>query len=226
MQPGLGNLKRSHGGAPACLSAALPYTGAAPTAGMLLCGRAVAVRRSACCWWRLVSSCPAAAHFLPLLRSHSHTIERAGLPPAFGGLGRARGGVVPARGLATLPTNRDIRSSVVQLVDEEGTNLGALPLDEALQIGEERGLDVVQVDAKADPPVCRLKDMEKFEQVSKQRARDVMKQKNKQKSSSKKVRLSPRTDDGSLQVKANQIAGFLRKGMVVQVRPMRAAICR
>eukprot|EP01048_Picozoa_sp_COSAG05_P016598 COSAG05_NODE_2158_length_3458_cov_3.579637_1_plen_193_part_00 len=117
------------------------------------------------------------------------------------------------RGLATLPTNRAIKASVVRLIDEAGTDIGALSLDEALQIGEERGLDVVQVNAKADPPVCRLKNMEEFEKVAKQRERQVQKQQQKQKSDSKKIRLSPRTDDGSLQVKANQVANFLRRGM-------------
>ena len=54
--------------------------------------------------------------------------------------------------------NRDIRSSPVRLIDSDGGQLGVVPLEEALAKASERSLDLVEVGAGADPPVCRILD--------------------------------------------------------------------
>ena len=54
--------------------------------------------------------------------------------------------------------NNEIRAEKVRLVDEEGQQLGLLPLDEAIAKAKEKGLDLIQVTEKLDPPVCKIMD--------------------------------------------------------------------
>ena len=58
--------------------------------------------------------------------------------------------------------NRQIRAKEVRLVDQDGKQIGIVPLQEALRIAEERGLDRVEVAPNANPPVCKLLDYGKF----------------------------------------------------------------
>ena len=52
--------------------------------------------------------------------------------------------------------NRDIRARDVQLIDAEGKNHGAIPIQEALTMAEEAGLDLVEIAPNAEPPVCKI----------------------------------------------------------------------
>ena len=54
--------------------------------------------------------------------------------------------------------NGEIRKSPVRLIDDEGAQLGVVPVAEALEIAEEKGLDLVEVGPEADPPVGKSMD--------------------------------------------------------------------
>jgi len=58
--------------------------------------------------------------------------------------------------------NQEIRSEKVRLISEDGTQLGIMPVREALHIASEKGFDLVEVASNADPPVCRIMDFGKF----------------------------------------------------------------
>jgi bacterial translation initiation factor 3 (bIF-3) len=58
--------------------------------------------------------------------------------------------------------NRQIRAKEVRLIDQDGKQIGIVPLQDALRIAEERGLDLVEVAPNANPPVCKLLDYGKF----------------------------------------------------------------
>ena len=79
------------------------------------------------------------------------------------------------------------------------------------------GVDLVEVNAKADPPVCRLRDSVQMEKKEAERKSKAQKQARVDKGQMKKIRLSPRTDDGGILVKGGQISKMLRKGQTVQV---------
>src|SRR5512147_3133810 len=70
-----------------------------------------------------------------------------------------------------LRINNRIRARDVRLIDDKGTQVGIVPLRDALMIAEERGLDLVEVAPNAVPPVCRVLDYGKFryEQTKKER---------------------------------------------------------
>lgn len=98
----------------------------------------------------------------------------------------------------------------MRLIDEEGVQVGIISVREALQIAEERGLDLVEVAPNAAPPVCRLLDYGKFRYEQSKKEREA--RKNQKQSELKEVRLRPKTDDHDLEVKANQARRFLIAG--------------
>jgi translation initiation factor IF-3 len=59
--------------------------------------------------------------------------------------------------------NEQIRVSSVRLIDQNGESLGILATSEALEIARKAGLDLVEIDARPSPPVCRVMDFGKAE---------------------------------------------------------------
>jgi translation initiation factor IF-3 len=91
--------------------------------------------------------------------------------------------------------NQQIRVREVRVVDEEGNQLGIYPIQDALRLAFEKGLDLVEVAPNAVPPVCRLLDFGKF-QFEKQK-------KNARRAAQKiieikEIRLRPRTGEHDL----------------------------
>ncbi len=62
----------------------------------------------------------------------------------------------------SLRVNRAIRAKEVRLIDSDGKQLGIYPLQEALSIAEDKGLDLVEINPDANPPVCKILDYGKF----------------------------------------------------------------
>jgi len=58
--------------------------------------------------------------------------------------------------------NEAIRVPRVRLVDSDGSQIGIKPRDEALEYAYSKNLDLVEVAAQADPPVCRVMDYGKY----------------------------------------------------------------
>src|SRR5262249_12871328 len=90
-----------------------------------------------------------------------------------------------------------------------------MPIEDALRRAEEAGLDLIEVAANANPPVCRIADLGKFRFEQGKRARDA--KKNQHVSEVKEVRLRPRTDDHDLQVRVRAARRFLEDGHKVKV---------
>lgn len=61
----------------------------------------------------------------------------------------------------TLSNNR-IRAKEIRLVDADGTQLGVFKTSEGIKMAQEKGLDLVQVTEKVDPPVCKITDLGKY----------------------------------------------------------------
>ncbi|MFO1352578.1 MAG: translation initiation factor IF-3 [Gammaproteobacteria bacterium] len=106
--------------------------------------------------------------------------------------------------------NEDITAREVRLIGHDGQQLGIVPIEEALRISEDAGLDLVEVSPTAKPPVCRVMDFGKykFEQSKKQHeARKKQKQIHV-----KEVKFRPGTDEGDYQVKLRNLIRFLDEG--------------
>jgi len=114
-----------------------------------------------------------------------------------------------------LPINHEIEASTVRVVDVDGTQIGVLPLREAVARAEERGLDLVLMAARANPPVCRIMDYGKYkyEQSKKQN----LAKKRQHVTQVKEVKVGANTDSHDLEVKLRHIRKFLSQGNKVKV---------
>ena len=93
--------------------------------------------------------------------------------------------------------------------------LGVLSTQEALRAAKSKGLDLVEVNPKAVPPVCKIMDFGKFKYEEKKRENDAKKR--SMQVELKEVKLRPKTDDHDLDVKARHIRRFLEEGNKVKV---------
>ncbi len=96
------------------------------------------------------------------------------------------------------------------MIDENGQQLGILPPQEALAIARQKGLDLVEVSATAQPPVCRIMDFGKYQYQMEKKAREARKhQKN---IVIKEVKFRPNTDEHDYEFKKNNVLRFLGDG--------------
>lgn len=101
------------------------------------------------------------------------------------------------------------------MIDEDGNHVGVIRTRDALDMARERGLDLVEVQPNASPPVCRLMDYGKFRYEESRKERESRK---RQKSAMvKEVRLRPKIDDHDLETKGRQAQRFLEAGDKVKL---------
>ncbi|RMF84556.1 MAG: translation initiation factor IF-3 [Nitrospinota bacterium] len=118
----------------------------------------------------------------------------------------------------SLRVNQMIRVPEVRLVDAEGKQLGIFPIEEALRIAEEEGLDLVEVAPHAKPPVCKIMDYGRFRYQQSKRVQEARK---KQKLIQvKEVKMRPKTEEHDYQFKVKHIRRFLSEGNKVKVTIM------
>lgn len=102
--------------------------------------------------------------------------------------------------------NEGIKAREVRLIDEEGKQLGVVPIKEALRIAKESGYDLVEVAPNAAPPVCRVMDFGKYKyQMSKKHAA-------RKTISVKEIKIRPQITEHDLQLKVKNIRRFLDDG--------------
>lgn len=103
----------------------------------------------------------------------------------------------------------------MRLIGENGEQLGVVPIQKALQIAYERGLDLVQVASTVAPPVCRLLDYGKYkyEQTKKERKA----KRGQRVGLLKEVRLRPKIEEHDLQAKIKTTKKLLEEGNKVRL---------
>jgi translation initiation factor IF-3 len=103
----------------------------------------------------------------------------------------------------------------VRVINQEGKQVGIVPIDEARQIAGEASLDLVEISPNAEPPVCRVMDYGKFrfeESKKLQSARKKQKQ-----IQVKEIKFRPGTDIGDYKIKLRKLVEFLEEGDRVKV---------
>ena len=101
------------------------------------------------------------------------------------------------------------------MVAEDGSNLGVLPTDQALKRAQEVGLDLVEVNPKGTPPVCKILDFGKYKYEEKKKAAEAKRKQTVVEV--KEVKIRPKTDEHDLQVKIRAIRRFIESGNKVKV---------
>ena len=93
--------------------------------------------------------------------------------------------------------------------------VGVLTRDEALRMAEDEGLDLVEIQPNADPPVCKIMDFGKFRFEQQKKANEA-KKKTRQ-VEIKEMKFRPVTDEGDYQIKLRNMRRFLEEGDKIKV---------
>ena len=108
--------------------------------------------------------------------------------------------------------NDQIRISPLRVIAEDGSQLGIIPLSEAMARAREVDLDLVEVAPNEKPPVCRIMDFGKYKYEKKKKAQQPTHH-----TKTKEIRLRPKTGDHDIEFKIKQAKGFLQHKDKVQV---------
>ena len=107
-------------------------------------------------------------------------------------------------------SNNRISSPDVQVITNEGENLGVLSTNEAISMAKNQGLDLIEIAPNAKPPVCKIMDMGKFKYDAQKKANLAKK---KQKIVSlKEIKMRPVTETHDYEFKVKNAKKFISKG--------------
>ena len=114
--------------------------------------------------------------------------------------------------------NEAIRVPRVRLVDEDGTQIGVKTTQEALEYAHGKDLDLVEVAANADPPVCRVMDYGKYRYEQEQKAKTA--RKHQTQINVKEIKLRPKIGVHDYETKKGHVVRFLKSRAKVKVTIM------
>lgn len=114
--------------------------------------------------------------------------------------------------------NREIRAPRVRVIDKDGGQLGVMTLSEALMKADLAGLDLVEISASSDPPVCKIVDYGKYRYQQTKKEKESKKSQHQVKV--KEIKVKPNTDEHDLLTKLRQAREFIVKGNKVRVTCM------
>ncbi len=111
--------------------------------------------------------------------------------------------------------NEEIRFKEVRVIDSDGSQLGILPVKDALKAAYEKDLDLVNIAPTANPPVCKIMDYGKYRFEQAKREKEA--KKNQKVVEIKEIRLGLSIDTHDFETKGNQAKKFLSSGNKVKV---------
>ncbi|MFM8955263.1 MAG: translation initiation factor IF-3 [Actinomycetota bacterium] len=111
--------------------------------------------------------------------------------------------------------NERIRARQVRLVDADGSQVGVVSIEEALERSRKADLDLVEVAPLAEPPVCRIMDYGKFRYEEAQRLKESRKK--TVQITMKEVKFKPKIAKGDFDTKVRRMLEFLDEGHKVKV---------
>ena len=114
-----------------------------------------------------------------------------------------------------LQINEQIRDKELRVIDSDGNQLGIMSLRQALEIAEQKNLDLVKIAPQANPPVCKIIDYGKFRFEQAKREKEA--RKNQRVVEIKEVRLSLNIDTHDFETKRNHALRFISEGNKVKV---------
>ncbi len=111
--------------------------------------------------------------------------------------------------------NERINASQVRVIGHDGSQLGVMSVQRALEIAGQHDLDLVEVAPGAAPPVCRIIEFSKFKYDLEKKERES--KKHQKQGRLKEIRLKPNIDEHDFQTKVKQALSFLKKKDKVKV---------
>lgn len=127
--------------------------------------------------------------------------------------------VIEKRRSRDLPQiNERIRFPKIRVIDTDGAQLGILTPNEALQLAEQKELDLVLLSDKAEPPVCRIMDYGKYKFEQEKKAREARKKQHT--ADVKEVKMRYKIEPHDYNVRVKQAERFLKDGDKVKATVM------
>lgn len=114
-----------------------------------------------------------------------------------------------------LQINEEIRDKELRLIDSDGTQLGIVSINEALDLASEKNLDLVKIAPQANPVVCKIMDYGKYRFEQSKREKEA--KKNQRVMDLKEIRLSLNIDTHDFNTKLKHAARFIGDGNKVKV---------
>ena len=114
-----------------------------------------------------------------------------------------------------LPINGQIRAKDVQLISDYGEKLGIVPLNRALEIAEEKKLDLVLVSPNSQVPVCKIMNYGKYKFEQSKKEKEAKKKQKVQET--KELRITPNIEEHDFGFKAKNARKFLEDGNKVKI---------
>lgn len=116
---------------------------------------------------------------------------------------------------SSVRVNGKIRAREVRVIGTEGQQLGVFPLADAINMARAKGVDLVEIAATANPPVCRLVDFGKYRYEQSKKDKEARKHQHANKV--KEIQLSPGIDPHDFGVKLSHAIDFMCEEMKVKV---------
>lgn len=114
-----------------------------------------------------------------------------------------------------LQINEEIRDRELRIIDSNGDQMGIMTSRQAMELANERQLDLVKIAPQAKPPVCRIMDYGKFKFENSKKEKEA--KKNQKIILLKEIRFTPNIEEHDLQVKAKNALKFLEDGDKIKV---------
>lgn len=111
--------------------------------------------------------------------------------------------------------NEKIKGKEFRIISSSGEQLGVMSANAALELARQEGLDLVEIAATANPPVCKIMDFGKYRYEQTRKAKEA--KKNQKQTVVKEVKVTARIDSHDLETKMSQIKKFLEKENKVKV---------
>lgn len=111
--------------------------------------------------------------------------------------------------------NQEITAPEVRVIDENNNHLGVFPLAQALAMAQDKGLDLIEINPKANPPVVQIKDYGQFKYQQEKELR--LSKAHQKKVELKIIRLSLRISQHDIDIRLEQTKKFLEEGNKVRI---------
>ena len=111
--------------------------------------------------------------------------------------------------------NESIRERELRVIDSDGSQLGIISRNEALQMAEERDLDLVMISPTAVPPVCKIMDLGKY--IYEQAKKEKEAKKKQKVTVIKEIRCGITIEENDIVIKAKNARKFLQDGNKVKI---------
>lgn len=105
--------------------------------------------------------------------------------------------------------NERIPANTLRVLDSEGKQIGVISKEEALKLAKEKGVDLIEIAPKAEPPVAKIIEFGKFKYQEEKKLKEV--QKKSKPSELKEIRFSPFIGEGDYQTRIKKIDKFLKE---------------